>query len=106
MHPTVLLSIVDHYNRLAKGTNKRVIGVLLGRYDDNEVLRVTNCYAVPFEEDPDDLNIWFFDHIYHEKMFGMMNRIEDKEVIMGWYSSGPQIKLNDIQLNEIMRRYH
>jgi 26S proteasome regulatory subunit N8 len=106
VHPTVLLSIVDHYNRKAKDTDKRVVGVLLGMYDDNDVLRITNCYAVPFEEDHDDLNIWFFDHIYHEQMFNMMNRIDSKELIMGWYSSGPQIKLNDIQLNDIMRRYH
>jgi 26S proteasome regulatory subunit N8 len=52
IHPTVLLSIVDHYNRIASGTKKRVVGVLLGEYTDNNVLDVTNCYAVPFEEDP------------------------------------------------------
>jgi 26S proteasome regulatory subunit N8 len=52
VHPTVLLSIVDHYNRVASGTSKRVVGVLTGEYTDNEVLDITNCYAVPFEEDP------------------------------------------------------
>jgi len=35
VHPTVLLSIVDHYNRIASGTKKRVVGVLLGEYGDN-----------------------------------------------------------------------
>lgn len=30
VHPLVLLSIVDHYTRVAKDTNKRVVGVLLG----------------------------------------------------------------------------
>jgi hypothetical protein len=30
VHPIVLLGVVDHYNRMAKGTNKRVLGVLLG----------------------------------------------------------------------------
>ena len=34
VHPTVLLSIVDHYNRVAKDTSKRVVGVLLGEYGD------------------------------------------------------------------------
>ena len=33
VHPTVLLSVVDHYDRVAKDTSKRVIGVLLGHYD-------------------------------------------------------------------------
>ena len=51
VHPTVLLSVVDHYNRIAKDTKKRVVGVLLGEYGDKGVLDVTNCYAVPFEED-------------------------------------------------------
>ena len=33
VHPLVLLSVVDHYNRVigkSKGRNKRVLGVLLG----------------------------------------------------------------------------
>ncbi len=30
VHPIVLLSVVDHYNRVAKDTRKRVVGVLLG----------------------------------------------------------------------------
>ena len=30
VHPLVLLNCVDHYNRVAKDTSKRVIGVLLG----------------------------------------------------------------------------
>ena len=35
VHPLVLLSVVDHYNRVvgkSKGKNKRVVGVLLGLY--------------------------------------------------------------------------
>ena len=67
IHPTVLLSIVDHYNRIAKDTKKRVVGTLMGEYGDNNVLEVTNCYAVPFEEDKDEPeSVWFFDHIFHE----------------------------------------
>lgn len=30
MHPLVLLSVVDHYNRVAKDTRKRSVGILLG----------------------------------------------------------------------------
>jgi len=96
VHPTVLLSIVDHYNRVASGTSKRVVGVLLGQYGDKQILDITNCYAVPFEEDPDESDIWFFDHVYHEQMFNMVRRINHNEVIIGWYSSGPKIKKNDI----------
>ena len=106
IHPTVLLSVVDHYNRVARDTKKRVVGVLLGEYGDRGVLDITNCYAVPFEENLDEQNIWFFDHIYHETMFGMMRKINAKEKIVGWYSSGPGIKKADIDINEIIRRYN
>ncbi len=106
VHPTVLLSVVDHYNRIAKDTKKRVVGILMGEYGDKGVLDITNCYAVPFEEDLNEPSIWFFDHIYHETMYGMMRKINSKEKIVGWYSSGPSIKKADIDINEIIRRYN
>ena len=106
VHPTVLLSIVDHYRRVAQGTKKRVVGVLMGEYTDNNVLDVTNCYAVPFEEELNEPDVWFFDHIYAEKMFEMMNRINSRERIIGWYSSGPKIRKADILINEIIRNYN
>jgi 26S proteasome regulatory subunit N8 len=51
--PMVLLSVVDHANRTAKGSGRRVIGVLLG-HDDGKTVRVSNSFAVPFEEDERD----------------------------------------------------
>lgn len=42
--PLVLLSAADHYGRSAKGTRKRVVGVLLGQNDGKNV-RVSNCFA-------------------------------------------------------------
>ena len=50
--------------------------------------------------------VWFFDHIYHENMFNMMRKINSKEKIIGWYSTGPSIKKADIEINEILRRYN
>lgn len=44
VHPLVLLSIVDHYNRVARDTRKRVVGVLLGTSFKGTV-DVTNSYA-------------------------------------------------------------
>ena len=44
MHPLVLLSVVDHYNRVARDTKKRVIGVLLGEASKGRV-DVTNSFA-------------------------------------------------------------
>ncbi|XP_038992552.1 26S proteasome non-ATPase regulatory subunit 7 homolog A-like [Hibiscus syriacus] len=44
VHPLVLLSIVDNYNRVAKDSRKRVVGVLLGTSFKGTV-DVTNSYA-------------------------------------------------------------
>jgi 26S proteasome regulatory subunit N8 len=50
VHPLVLLSAADHYHRVARGTRKRVVGVLLGTVFRGRV-DATNSFAVPFEED-------------------------------------------------------
>lgn len=44
VHPLVLLSIVDNYNRVARDTRKRVVGVLLGSSAKGTV-DATNSYA-------------------------------------------------------------
>ena len=104
VHPIVLLSVVDHYYRLAKETNRRVIGALLGEYVDGKV-DITNCYALPFEEDPKDKKVWYVDHVYSEQMLEMFQKINSKEKLLGWYSSGPKIRPHDIEINEVFRKY-
>eukprot|EP00392_Amoebophrya_sp_AT5.2_P017579 g17960.t1 len=104
VHPIVLLSVVDHYNRVAKGTSKRVVGTLLGEVRDNK-MHILTSFAVPFEEDPRDPSVWFLDHNYHEDLSGMHKKVNAKEHIVGWYSSGPKIKPADIQIHELYRKY-
>jgi len=104
VHPIVLLGVVDHYNRVAKGTTKRVVGTLLGEVTDLK-LHITNCFAVPFEEDTRDPSVWFLDHNFHEEMFAMFKKVNAKERVVGWYSTGPKIKPSDLSINEMYRRY-
>lgn len=104
VHPIVLLSVVDHYYRLAKETNRRVVGALLGEYIEDK-LHITNCYALPFEEDPKDKKVWYVDHVYSEQMYEMFQKINTKEKLVGWYSSGPKIRPHDIEINEVFRKY-
>jgi 26S proteasome regulatory subunit N8 len=48
VHPLVLLSVVDHYNRAAKDTRaKRAVGLLLGEVYKGRV-DVTNSFAGVF----------------------------------------------------------
>lgn len=104
VHPLVLLSVVDHYNRVAKDTKKRVVGVLLGTVEKGRV-DVTNSFAVPFEEDARDKGTWFLDHNYSEDMFAMFKKVNAKEKVVGWYSSGPNIRPADLDIHELMRKY-
>lgn len=46
VHPLVLLSIQDHAARVAKGTKKRVVGILLGQdLGGSQGINVANSFA-------------------------------------------------------------
>ncbi|KAL1898872.1 proteasome regulatory particle subunit [Sporothrix stenoceras] len=104
--PLVLLSVVDHFNRSAatKTRNKRVVGVLLGQNDSKNV-RVSNSFAVPFEEDDKDPSVWYLDHNYIEAMNDMFKKINAREKLIGWYHSGPKLRASDLEINELFKRY-
>lgn len=104
VHPLVLLSVVDHYNRVAKDTSKRVLGVLLGETYKGRV-DVSNSFAIPFEEDAKDPSIWYLDHSFLESMFAMFKKVNAKERIVGFYSTGPKIRPNDLNIDALFRRY-
>lgn len=45
VHPLVLLSVVDHFNRMGKiGNSQRVVGILLGSLK-NKILDISNSFA-------------------------------------------------------------
>ncbi|KAH9624871.1 hypothetical protein KSS87_002569 [Heliosperma pusillum] len=62
-------------------------------------------WRVPFEEDDKDLSIWFLDHNYHESMFSMFRRINAKEHVVGWYSTGPKLRENDLDIHRLFNDY-
>lgn len=102
--PLVLLSVVDHYNRIAKDTKKRVVGVLLGD-NSGKTIRVTNSFAVPFEEDDKNASVWFLDHNYIEGMSEMFKKVNAREKLIGWYHSGPKLRASDLEINELFKKY-
>lgn len=77
VHPLVLLSVTDHYTRVAKDTKKRVIGVLLGTKNSNRI-DATNSFAVPFEEDLTNPAVWFLDHNFLDTMYWMFKKVNSK----------------------------
>eukprot|EP00792_Barthelona_sp_PAP020_P004861 TRINITY_DN2384_c0_g1_i2.p1 TRINITY_DN2384_c0_g1~~TRINITY_DN2384_c0_g1_i2.p1 ORF type:complete len:289 (+),score=95.08 TRINITY_DN2384_c0_g1_i2:57-923(+) len=105
VHPVVLLSIVDHFHRVAESEEQRVVGVLLGNVSVDGVVDVSNSYAVPFSEDPQDHAIWYLDHDYVKTMFDMFRKVSRKEEIVGWYSSGTRLSPNDYVINNLIKQY-
>eukprot|EP00043_Microstomoeca_roanoka_P020851 m.254275 g.254275 ORF g.254275 m.254275 type:complete len:341 (-) comp17858_c0_seq1:373-1395(-) len=105
VHPIVLLSVVDHYNRACSGTKNRAVGVLLGAWKGNNTLDITNSFAVPFEEDPKSPSVWFLDHDYLVNMYNMFRKVNAKERIVGWYHTGPKLRPSDIKIQDLMSRY-
>lgn len=76
VHPLVLLSVVDHFNRMGKiGNQKRVVGVLLGCWRQKGVLDVSNSFAGMYVF-VDDTNKLLFDcFIYQFKFYSIINLI-------------------------------
>lgn len=106
VHPLVLLSVVDHFNRMSKvGNQKRVAGVLLGSIR-NKILDVANSFAIPFDEDDKDPSVWYLDHDYLDSMASMFKKVNAKERVVGWYHTGPKLHPNDIRINELIRRFN
>eukprot|EP00918_Siedleckia_nematoides_P089839 GHVU01197445.1.p1 GENE.GHVU01197445.1~~GHVU01197445.1.p1 ORF type:complete len:411 (-),score=122.16 GHVU01197445.1:690-1922(-) len=126
VHPTVLLAVADHYTRTRKEGEdrpkatdgggeprrserqkqpRRVVGALLGEVSGPEV-HITNSFALPFDEDAKKEDLWVVDKDYLEQMFYMFKKINAKDRVVGWYSSGPKIRKNDIVIHELFRNFH
>lgn len=110
VHPLVLLSVVDHFNRIGKvGGHSRVVGVLLGQWkviDGKKLLDISNSFAVPFDEDVRDRSVWYLDHDYLENMAQMFKKVNAREKIVGWYHTGPKLCSNDIAIHDLIKRYN
>lgn len=104
VHPLVLLSAADHYHRVARNTQRRVVGVLLGSVYRGKV-DACNSFAVPFEEDRKNPAVFYLDHNYLENMFTMFRKINAKERVVGFYSTGPQIRPNDLRIHALLKRF-
>jgi 26S proteasome regulatory subunit N8 len=60
---------------------------------------------VPFEEDSkNSSSVFYLDHNYLENMLAMFRKVHAKERVVGFYSTGPQIRPNDIRIYDLVRR--
>ncbi|XP_051137449.1 eukaryotic translation initiation factor 3 subunit F [Andrographis paniculata] len=84
VHPLVIFNICDCYVRRPDQA-ERVIGTLLGSVLPDGTVDIRNSYAVPHNESSDQVAL---DIDYHHNMLSSHQKVNPKEVIVGWFSTG------------------
>ncbi|KAG1365858.1 Eukaryotic translation initiation factor 3 subunit F [Cocos nucifera] len=84
VHPLVLFNVCDCYVRRSDQAD-RVIGTLLGSISPDGTVEIKNSYAIPHNESADQVAL---DIDYHHNMFLSHQKVNQKEVIVGWYLTG------------------
>lgn len=96
--------------------------MLLGEYSKGGTVDVTNSFAVPFEEQAattdkdgsgkdkeggvknDDKGIFFFDHSYLASMYAMFKKVNARERVVGWYSTG-RMRPSDLAIHDLVQPF-
>ncbi|XP_047328451.1 eukaryotic translation initiation factor 3 subunit F-like [Impatiens glandulifera] len=84
VQPLVIFTICDCYVR-RPDQSERVIGTLLGSVLPDGTIDIRNSYAVPHNESSDQVAL---DIDYHHNMLSSHQKVNPKEVIVGWFSTG------------------
>lgn len=96
-----LFSILDHYLR-RDASQPRVIGTLLGIRSEAEV-EIRNAFAVPHGESEDPWQI-HLDAEHHRRMLDLHQRVRPEEVVLGWYSTSPELNANSALIQDHFSR--
>ncbi|XP_019454652.1 PREDICTED: eukaryotic translation initiation factor 3 subunit F-like isoform X2 [Lupinus angustifolius] len=100
VHPLVVFNICDCYVRRPDQA-ERVIGTLLGSVLTDGTLDIRNSYAVPHNESIDQVAL---DIEYHHNMLLSHQKVNPKEVIVGWYSTGLGVTGGSALIHEFYSR--
>lgn len=95
VQPVVLFSICDAYIRRSDG-QKRVIGTLLGTVEAG-IIELRSSYAIPLQESADQVSI---DIPHHSTLLELHQKVNPKEVVVGWYSTGLELSGSDALIQD------
>jgi len=99
VHPVVLFSIADSYERRPlEGT--RVIGTLVGNVD-KQCVEVTNCFCIPHKEHADKVEA---DIVYAQEMFELNKKVAPHETLVGWFATGSEITSHSALIHDFYAR--
>ncbi|CAI5456032.1 unnamed protein product [Caenorhabditis angaria] len=95
VHPLVHMTIVDSYIRITKeatdpNDHKKTLGTLMGFYEKG-IVQVTNCYAIPFKEDPEHPEI---DDKFNKMMLSIHEQATPHEQPVGWFFTTSDITVS------------
>ncbi|KAI0291610.1 hypothetical protein B0F90DRAFT_1671480 [Multifurca ochricompacta] len=82
IHPAALFSILDHYLRRTDTPTARTRG------EGDDAVSVRGAFAVLHSETSEQVAV---DMDYHRAMFDLSQRVNPKESIVGWYSTGSNL---------------
>ncbi|CAL0334880.1 unnamed protein product [Lupinus luteus] len=100
VHPLVIFNICDCYVRRPDQA-ERVIGTLLGSVLPDGTVDIRNSYAVPHNESVDQVAL---DIEYHHNMLLSHQKVNPKEIIVGWYSTGLGVSGGSALIHEFYSR--
>ncbi|CAN8074777.1 unnamed protein product [Agarophyton chilense] len=98
--PVVLFNVLDHFIRRTEG-KKRVIGTLLGRFTASGTVYVTDSFPLPHSENGEEVAV---DTDYNNNMYGLHNRVNSAEELVGWYATGTETDLKSVIIHEFYGR--
>uniref|UniRef100_A0A8D2FKB5 Eukaryotic translation initiation factor 3 subunit F n=1 Tax=Theropithecus gelada TaxID=9565 RepID=A0A8D2FKB5_THEGE len=98
LHPVILASIVDSYERRNEGA-ARVIGALLGTVDKHSV-EVTNCFSVPHNESEDEVAV----DMVAKNTYELHKKVSPNELILSWYATDHDITEHSVLIHEYYSR--
>lgn len=100
VHPVVVFSILDHYKRRI-GNQDCVVGTLLGEIEEGtNTVYVKNCFPVPHKGDDDQVTV---NMMYHAKMKSLHQKVNKKEVCVGWYTTGSKVSYISSLIHQVYR---
>ncbi|CAI5442288.1 unnamed protein product [Caenorhabditis angaria] len=105
VHPVVYMTIVDSFLRRSKGSakssgNEKSLGTLMGFYEKGAI-QVTNCFAIPFNESHEDLEI---DDQFNQQMISILKRSSPNEQPVGWFLTTSDITSNCLIYHDYYNR--
>lgn len=100
VHPLVIFNICDCFVRRPDQAD-RIIGTLLGSVLPDGTVDIRNSYAVPHSESQDQVAL---DIDYHHNMLSSHQKVNPKEVIVGWFSTGFGVTGGSALIHEFFSR--